>query len=143
MGSLGNTIYIDSNIIIYIVERAPRYYASLASLLSASAQGLARVITSELSVLECLVVPMRTGDQAMVSAYLQIFSQTDLSCIPINRDVLMEAAQLRAQYPALRTPDSIHWATARIEGADRLLTNDQNLLRLAAGFAIDPSQLTI
>lgn len=140
---LGSKVYVDSNIIIYIVEREPRYYTSLASLLAAAAQGQLQIVTSEISILECLVLPLRLGNQAMVNAYLQMFSQTDLVAVPVSRDVMIEAAVLRAQHVALRTPDAIHWATAKVEQADRLITNDQNLLRLAGAFAVDPSQLTL
>lgn len=141
LGWVGKKIYLDSNIIIYIVEREPRYYANLAGMLAVAAQGQLQVITSDLSLLECLVLPLRVGNQAIINAYLQMFTQSDLICVPISRDVLTESAALRAQHPALRTPDAIHWATARIQRVDYLITNDQTLLRLAAGFAIPPDQL--
>jgi predicted nucleic acid-binding protein len=41
------------------------------------------------------------------------------------------AARLRAQYN-LRTPDALHVATARNEGAEWLVTNDHRLRRVEA-----------
>lgn len=50
---------------------------------------------------------------------------------PIKGLVCEVAAQLRANYTWLRTPDAIQVATAIVHKADLIVTNDENWRRLA------------
>jgi len=59
VSSLSGTLYLDSNIIIYLVEQEPRYYPILSALLTKANAGEVQLICSELAILECLVVPLR------------------------------------------------------------------------------------
>ncbi|HEX3735053.1 MAG TPA: PIN domain-containing protein, partial [Solirubrobacterales bacterium] len=52
-----------------------------------------------------------------------------IEIIPADRDVARSAAELRAQHGALRLPDALVAATARVRGA-RLLTFDERLAQL-------------
>lgn len=49
--------------------------------------------------------------------------------IPISRESLEKAADLRAKYSWLKTPDAIHLAAAIESGCDAFLTNDRRLER--------------
>ncbi len=55
--------------------------------------------------------------------------------IPLTRDVIDRATEIRAQYN-FKTPDSLHLAAAVISNCDVFLTNDQRLNRFA-GIAIE------
>jgi predicted nucleic acid-binding protein len=48
--------------------------------------------------------------------------------LPLSRDVLEKATELRAMYH-FKTPDAIHLATAIINQCDVFLTNDKKLRR--------------
>ena len=50
--------------------------------------------------------------------------------IPVSRQVIDRATQLRARY-YLRTPDAIHLAAAIVGGCDVFLTNDYRLTQCA------------
>lgn len=52
-----------------------------------------------------------------------------LEVVPVSRDVLIEAARLRA-VANLRLPDAIHGATATLTGCETFLTNDRRLLAI-------------
>lgn len=60
-------------------------------------------------------------------AYLQILQPSaSLQMAPVNRDVLIAAARLRAE-TTMKLPDAIHAAIAQITGCSYFLTNDTHL----------------
>ncbi|MCS6918778.1 MAG: type II toxin-antitoxin system VapC family toxin [Fimbriimonadales bacterium] len=132
----GSLTYIDSSIVIYVVERHSRYEPVLQPVLDAAEQGILRLATSELTVLEVLVIPMRVANQGLIGRYQQALYESELELTPITRTILSDAAALRASYPQLRTPDAIHWATTRFLQADYFLTNDARLARIIGAQAV-------
>lgn len=47
--------------------------------------------------------------------------------IPIERQILIEAARIRADLPNIQLPDAIHLATARNTHSHKFITNDKRL----------------
>jgi predicted nucleic acid-binding protein len=141
--TITGTLYLDSNIIIYIVEREPRSYPILSAILARANTGQIKLLSSELAILECLVVPLRNQDDELIRDYSNILLSSDIKLIPVSVDVLLEAARLRALNPRLRIPDAIHWATAILGQANYLLTNDADFLRFLGtlGLGIQDIQL--
>lgn len=129
MGSLSyplsNPVYIDANILIYTVERVQPHVSALRGFWRwTNAQGVV-VLTSELTVLESLVGPLRANNPQLTARFRRLlFQSANLRLIPVSRSVLERAAQLRAQTPALKTPDAIHAATALEAGVMTFITND-------------------
>lgn len=117
------SVYVDAQIVIYTVERFPRYVDAVLPLWQASTAGQLEIVTSELSLLEVMVGPMKTGSQHLIDAYQELLTGTEIGLVPIDTQVLLEAARLRAK-TSLRTPDAIHAATAILAGCDTLITND-------------------
>ena len=122
-------IYLDTSVIIYSVEQVPDYYQILEPLWEKVEGGEVRVCSSELIVLETLVLPLRTGNQNLLQAYDQLLLSSSLQLIPIHQEILRNAAQLRGDYN-LKTPDAIHLATALRESCNLLLTNDVQFRRV-------------
>jgi predicted nucleic acid-binding protein len=92
--------------------------------------GQREVVTSELTLLEVLVKPLKSSDQKLADLFRQVlFGTTGLTCMPIDRHVLELAAQLRASYQ-LRTPDAIHAATALRSGCSQFVTNDPQFRKI-------------
>jgi predicted nucleic acid-binding protein len=116
-------VYVDSQVLIYTVERFPRYIDALLPLWQASRAGRLEIATSELSVLEVITGPLKTGNQRLIDAYEELLMGTEIRLIPIDLHVLKSAARLRAE-ASLRTPDAIHAATAAALNCDLLVTND-------------------
>lgn len=85
--------------------------------------GEIEVITSELTLLETLVQPIRQNNQILISAYETLLTKTEIEFCPITLNVLRESADLRAA-ENLKTPDAIHAATAAAANCQYLLTND-------------------
>jgi predicted nucleic acid-binding protein len=134
--TLSGTLYLDSNIIIYLVEQEPHYYPVLSALLARAEAGHIELISSEIAILECLVVPLRNQDAELIRDYHGILLSSDMKLIPVSVEVLLEAARLRALNPRLRIPDAIHWATAILQQANYLLTNDADFLRFLGALGL-------
>ncbi|MBC7526853.1 MAG: PIN domain-containing protein, partial [Chthonomonadaceae bacterium] len=118
-------IYVDANIVLYTVDWHPVYAPLCAPLWQASQQGSVTVFSSELTLLETLVVPFRTQDQYQREVRESLWKRSNNSLLPITKDVLREAAHLRATISGLKTPDAIHAATALINQCNLFITNDR------------------
>ncbi|MEG4104973.1 PIN domain-containing protein [Microcoleus sp. S13_C5] len=117
------TIYLDTQVIIYTVEANPNYYLLIQPLWLKFQIGEIELMTSELTLLETLVFPLRNANTILVSDYEQLLLSSDIQLVPIIQSVLRTAANLRAN-TNLKTPDAIHAATAISEGCTLFLTND-------------------
>jgi predicted nucleic acid-binding protein len=134
MGSLilpkSGRVYIDTQIVIYTVEKHPVFSPLLLPFWQSVQAGTATAVTSELTILEMLVHPLRHNDQPVVEAYHRFTHQPGLALEPISRGILGRGAEMRAKIQKLRTPDAIHAATAVDLGCVLFLTNDEGLRSL-------------
>jgi len=122
-------IYLDSCILIYLVESHARWGDRVAA--SMTAPG-ARFGISPLVKCECLVGPLKRSDPVLERAYREIFGR--LLALEMPETVFLQAAQLRAQF-GLRTPDALHLACAQHHRCDSLWTNDDRLAKASHGMA--------
>lgn len=136
MGSLelpnAGYIYLDTNCFIYSVERIDPYRAVLDTLWEAVSvrEEELIVVTSELTLHEVLVKPLKTEDATTATIFRIILRHSpDVRMSPISQAVLEEAARLRATI-GLKTPDAIHAATALLDNCKLFLTNDPAFRRV-------------
>lgn len=133
MGSLtvrmGERIYVDTPGIIYTVEHHPVYEHTLNDVWDAAEHGRVEVATSELTLLEALVVPERNRDEALIRAYELLLHASESRMVPITERILRRAIPLRAD-AGLKTPDAIHAATALEAGCSLFVTNDPHFRRV-------------
>ena len=120
----GAKVYLDANILIYIVEKHPQFGDHLQPLLAAAHHHQLTLMTSHLSVLECLVIPTRLHNNQLIRACYEHLFESDLVLLPITLDVIQAAVNFRAQFASLKVPDAIHLATATLYDAEAILTND-------------------
>jgi len=138
----GNLVYLDVNIWIYALEGYPAYIQDLTQLFQSIDQGNLTAVTSELSLAEALVKPIQNQDLAQQTTYKQfIRTSQNLSVIPVNRDVLIEAAILRATVN-IKLPDAIHAATALLTQCTTFLTNDQSFSQVPGLSVVLLSQIS-
>ncbi|RUR74872.1 type II toxin-antitoxin system VapC family toxin [Chlorogloeopsis fritschii PCC 9212] len=86
--------------------------------------GELEIISSELILMETLVLPLRNADTFLVDTYEQLLLSETIQLIPISQSILRQAANLRAT-TNLKTPDAIHAATALSISCNQFLTNDK------------------
>ena len=127
---LSAKVYLDTSPVIYSVEKHADYWQILVPLWNALKADEIEVFTSELTLLETLVQPIKQNNQPLVSAYETLLTNTDIKLLPISLDILRESANLRA-VQNLKTPDSIHAATAFSANCEYFITNDDGFKRLS------------
>lgn len=125
----GSRVYLDTAPIIYTTERHQDYSPILESFWQEARLGRIEVVTSELTVLESLVLPIRQNNVELVETYDDLFANSAIELCPISATVLREAAQLRATLN-FKTPDAIHCATAILSACVYLIANDNGFRRL-------------
>ncbi len=123
-------VYLDTSPIIYSVEKHIDYWQLLTTLWQSLKANEIEVFTSELTLLETLVQPIKQNNQTLVSAYESLLTTTEINLLPISLDILRESANFRATQN-LKTPDAIHAATAFSANCDYLITNDDGFKRVS------------
>ena len=95
--------------------------------------GVLRAITSELTLAETLVKPMSQRNDTLAKTYIEARQTGEfLTLVPVSREILIEAARLRAAHPSLKLPDAVHAASAIASQATFFISNDARLARLSA-----------
>lgn len=122
-------IYLDTVTIIYSIERFPDYIALLDPMWRQLKLGKFQVMTSELALLETLVMPIRQTNKALINRYETLLTASEINLIPITRSILKSAANIRAT-ATIKMPDAIHAATAIDAECTIFLTNDKGFLRI-------------
>jgi predicted nucleic acid-binding protein len=124
-------VLIDTSVWIYHFEQHPELGPPAGKVIESLEAGKFRGVASELTLLELTVRPLQLGRQDVADDYevlLDYFPNLELE--PISREILLEAAGLRARH-RLRTPDAIQIATALRTGATLAVTNDEGWRSLA------------
>ena len=119
-------VAIDTAPFIYLIEENTRYLPLLSPLFEAVDNGSIVGVTSEITLLEVLVVPYRCGDTALADRYETILTRAKgLTMRPLTRKLLKSAALLRAR-TGMKTPDAIQMSTALAAECTALVTNDRD-----------------
>jgi len=121
--------YLDTVSIIYTVEEHSTYWSVLNDLWLARRTGEIDLVTSELTLLETLVRPLRDNDSELRLAYERLLTGSDFELVPISSSILRIGAKHRATHN-LKTPDAIHAATASVSECSHFVTNDPAFRRL-------------
>jgi predicted nucleic acid-binding protein len=133
-------LFLDACAVIYLIESEAAFHARVVATLRDLRQRFpdARLAVSRLSLLECLVKPMREGDAELIAEYRAFFAAGDLLVVELDAGVLELALTLRAR-DGLRTPDALQAASAlRLPAAgNRFLTNDRRFAQVPALVVVD------
>ena len=135
-------VALDTSIFIYLIEEAPEWLSLVRSIFASATNGERVLVTSELTLLEVLVVPYRTGDLSLAERYEALLTRSrGLTMVNIERNQLRAAAQLRARYK-LRTPDALQVAAALTARCSTFLTNDRRLPQIGGLRVVQLSDLS-
>ena len=93
--------------------------------------GEIEAITSTITLLEVLIYPFRTGNEALAEKYRDILLYCEgLTTFEILHEVSEMSSRLRAKY-SIKTPDAIQIGVGILYGADKFLTNDPDLRKVS------------
>jgi predicted nucleic acid-binding protein len=119
-------VCLDTNIVIYCVERDPIWEPKVATRFKALAAAGDTLAVSDAARLECLVGPLQSSNPAVLADYKKFFASPLLQMLPVTVAVWERAAQIRAAYK-FQALDSIHLASAIEHGCGLFLTSDARL----------------
>ena len=137
--SKGLRVYLDTNVVIRGMERTDASAGEVGRLTELAEHGKLALVTSELTLSEVLVGPLKLGDDLLEKAYLDMLTQDPIFELrPITREVLIESSRIRARSSAI-LPDSLHVATAALAGCRFIVSYDRRLGGLSNLDVIEPS----
>jgi predicted nucleic acid-binding protein len=120
-------IALDTVVWIHFIEDHPRWAPALAPLFERADSGALTLVTSAVTLLEVLVVPLRAGNLELAARYERILTRSrGVELVALDLAVLRSAANLRARFN-LRTPDALRLAAAIARRCQMFLTNDRRL----------------
>jgi len=121
---------LDTAIFIYHFEENPIYLSLTHELLSSIEVGARKGVTSTITLMEIIVKPLALGQTAVARKYEALLANfPNLAVVDLDRDVIRQAARLRAEYH-IRPPDALQAGACLHYGAEVLITNDERLKRL-------------
>jgi predicted nucleic acid-binding protein len=122
-------VYIDANIFIAAFEAEGNVADQAARLLSDVAVAVPqKLVTSELTLAELLVLPLRKSDFTLIDLYSGLLiPHSRLDVRPATRETFIKAAEVRAQTPSRKLPDAVHIATAILSGCTHILSADKGI----------------
>ncbi len=127
-------IYLDSCLVIYLVERHPHFFAPLRNRIAAYPG--ATFCISALTRLEVLARPLRDRDYELAQRYEAFLKVHEL--LAINDAVVDGALDWRVS--GLKTPDALHAALAKHHGCTDFWTNHDRLAKAAPGWSANVLQ---
>ena len=122
-------VYMDTCGFIYSVERIEPYSTLLEPVWQHAKTGQFDIVTSELSIVETIIKPLRDGDEILTKLFRDLLNSTEVRLIPTTRALWEATAQIRATLN-LRTPDALHAATSIQERCSLFITNDSAFQRV-------------
>ena len=129
LGSISK-VGLDTTIFIYHFENHPIYSPLTRELLSSIEKGVRKGITSSITLMEIIVKPLSLGRNDIARKYEALLMNfPNLEVVDFNRDVIRQAARLRAEY-RLRPPVALQVSACLLGGAEAFITNDHQLDKL-------------
>ena len=123
-------VYCDSMILIYYLDHVGPLQDQAAKRLASLRASGDQVVVSDLTRLECRVMPIRLGDVLVLAKFDAFFALSDVGYAPLMTSVFDRATDLRATRQ-LKTADALHLAAAIEAGCNVFLTNDTRLDHIA------------
>ncbi len=123
----GRRAYFDTNVFIYLIEGFVSFKESLNEIREAILNREVQIFTSELTLCEVLVAPLRDANAELVLRYRGLIEESGaFQLLPTTRETYIRVSLIRAQV-RLKMADAIHVATAVEAGCNAFVSNDRDL----------------
>lgn len=118
---------LDTSVFIFFIVEHPRYLPIVDPLFQALEVGLLQAVTSTVTLLETLVLPVRKENWTLADRYEEILTDSrGVELVAIDLGLLRAAAHVRAA-TGMKTPDALQIASAQSAGCRVFVTNDNRL----------------
>ncbi len=133
-------LFLDTAPVIYFVEQNPNYQTIINAIFGYIAAGNLTVVTSSITLEECIKKPKEMGNQRLVQDFTDlIVNGQNTEFIVVNDTHKIDAATLQQAYnlpkPRNNLPfsnDTLQFAVALHADCHAFLTNDKMLRRVHA-----------
>lgn len=117
-------VYLDTNVVTYTVERNAIFGPKARNRLATARTAGDTLMISDLTRMECLVGPLKSGDATVEADFNTFFSVTTV--VAVTAAVCDRAARVRATHN-FKPMDALQLAAAAEHGANVFLTGDARL----------------
>lgn len=132
-------VYLDANILIYIIEGHPDFGDAAIDLINKLNDNRTTAIVSDLAICECLMGAYKQGNQALIDQHLAFFEEAQGSAlfqaVEFMPSALEQVPELAANY-GLKILDAMHLSLALQVGCDAFATNDKGFAQAEAALDI-------
>jgi predicted nucleic acid-binding protein len=136
------SILLDTAPAVYHLENHPKYAKRMTAFFAARDLNRIRLVTTPVTLMECLVDPIRRGTAELQASYFQLMTEGDDTMFhPVGIQEAGLAAQMRAKYD-LRLADAFQAAIAIRTGCQAILTNDAAFRKVSEFRAVILDELT-
>ncbi|HEX71851.1 MAG TPA: PIN domain-containing protein [Candidatus Hydrogenedentes bacterium] len=123
-------IFLDTAPVIYFFERHPVYFSRMEAFFHFRRNAGITIITSPVTLVECLVHPIRRGLSRQCKGYKHLILQGDNTEFwEIGAEAADRAARLRAAL-SITLADALQAGVALASRCDSFMTNDRQLSRI-------------
>jgi len=124
--------YLDSCVVIYLIQGPESLSSVVRTALRAQGQEPLQFAISDLTLLECRVLPLRENKDELLAQFDDFFASEEIEKTDLGSEVFALATELRARY-GTKTPDALHLAAAILAGCSEFWTNDRRLRAATEG----------
>lgn len=116
-------VVLDSSVLLGLLDSRDAHHDAARRVIAAAVDAGDSVVLPASVLAEVLVAAARQGPEIRNAAEKRLLATVD-RLHPIDRDVAVHAADIRARHPSIRLPDALVVATGRaVDG--RVLTADK------------------
>ena len=116
--------HLDAGVLIGFLNAEDAHHGSAAKAIGDALSENQTLAMSASVLAEILVGPSRSGAKA-VEVVRNMVATLPIEVVPIDDEIAVTAAGVRARHQSLKLPDALVIATAKEDGADRLVTTDR------------------
>jgi predicted nucleic acid-binding protein len=136
MGTLslptGGRVCIDTPVLVYTAASHPTYLPLLVPLWEAGERQRIDIVACTLIEMEATIGPRLWRDRDVERAEAELsriktLLKRNVRLLPVTRDVVSRATDLRVEVPSLKVADAIHLAACDWSKCEMFLTNDRRL----------------
>lgn len=124
-------LFLDTAVFIYFLENNIDYGDKVELFLNNAINDRNQLVTSTVTIMEFCTKPFELGNTNLVTKFEEFLSELNITLIPINNEIAVEAAKLRGKYKSLKGMDSLQVASAIKVGCNKFISNDRKLKLIA------------
>ena len=117
-------VYVDTNIFVYFIEGSEKFFSRVEKLFEHIGVVGAQIVTSEITVAECVYKPSQQQHQKLIAIYEELFEKSGTIELFALGGQLTKQAAIHGSQLGLKLIDAIHYESALLAGCDFFVSAD-------------------